>query len=91
VVAEFVASEGSTSENVRNGISNGAGMVMDSGLYNIVFNNFTVDTALKEYSLTINLADYIPDFEPIDGRGSETIFLVIEDSQGNLSQLYTIN
>lgn len=94
---EYYGSLGSIPEDVRNGISKGAGAVMPDGSgYIVIADSFNVATAMKEYSTNVNLSDYIPEFEadpagaPDGDMGGTTIFLVIEDSEGNLSQVFTL-
>jgi len=95
VEADMVFEEGSTPENVRNGISAGAGMVMDDGMqYTVIYKSFQITSIDNVLTLTIDMMDYMSmegDEVPSDMTSSVGVFIVLEDEFGNLSPLYSLN
>ena len=102
VETDSVFSKGSTPENVRDGVSAGAGTMMEDGMeYTVIHNIFNVTNLNSIQSFTINMSDYILNGEgdnsggdnpggdsPEPAGGNTGVFLVIENEEGNLSSLY---
>ncbi len=87
-----VGGKETTSANVKNGISAGAG----SDDYTVIYESFSISSPLAEYSHTINIASYLDmggngEAPQSGGMGfSGYVLIVIEDNEGNLSQVYRI-
>lgn len=100
VETEQIGKKGTTPQKVKDGISAGSGMKMpDGGKYIVIHKSFSVNAILNECSGTINMNYYMDtqsggDNEDNPGPpddasgGGNYIFVVVEDSKGNLSKVY---
>ena len=93
VEAPDIFALGTTPQNVKNGVSKGAGTTMGDGGKYIVFHGvINVSTALKEYSERVVISDTDNtggDGPPNGEANTPGVFLVIEYADGSLSQVYT--
>lgn len=100
IETEEVGKKGTTAEKVRDGISAGSGMSLpDGGKYIVIHEKFSVSRVLEQNSFSIDINKYLsgsnsggddnsgPPPEGANG-GKNYIFVVVEDSDGNLSKVY---
>lgn len=92
-----VAAQGTTPTAVRDGNSAGAGTTMPDGQpYIVIYETFAISQILTPQTYTIDLTQYLGnntgggDGPPPDAENSQVIFVVVEDTQGNLSPVFTL-
>ncbi len=98
VESQEVGAMGTTPENVRDGISAGAGMTMQDGNpYIVIHQSFSIDNILTEQTHKIDMDAFLQEDGVGDNPKTATdmpndsttyVFIVAEDLDGNLSRVY---